>query len=122
MDYGVELILDIHDCEKGFHVMSNLDKFIRQVAPLMNAKVFKTMEWTIEECPASWYDLPHLDGNSLTAFISTSAITVHAIKQLKKTFINCFTCSTDFDVDEAVFLAWDIFGGKVVSKTVLVRK
>lgn len=121
MSYGKELILDMHEC--------NIDKFTRQyieeyLIELCN-KIDMNREdlhwWDYEDDIEGYINAPsHLRGVSCVQFISTSSITIHALDDLKKAFINIFSCK-EFDVDIVIEYTSAFFKGYVSNYKVVDR-
>ena len=90
--YGIELIIDLHDC--------NLESLVNKG---------KLTEFFVTLCekidmqrhgePLFWEDysdIPHLNGVSAMQFIETSTIVCHPLPILKSVYINIFSCK-EFD-------------------------
>lgn len=120
-DYGKEVILDLHNCNPDTFDLSSLRRFCFKIAPLMEAEIFKFCEWSINECPPQWREEAHLNGNSVVAFISTSSITIHALTDLRKVFVNAFTCSQNLSSEDIKNMAEEHFGGTTVQQHTFTR-
>lgn len=120
--YGKELILDIHDCD--------VSKFNRKDIRIYLAELCDNII-DMERADLHWWDYedqeehddapPHLKGTSCVQFIMTSTITIHSLEDLKKVFINIFTCK-DFDENKAALFTARFFNGKVVTMESVIRK
>lgn len=64
---------------------------------------------------------PHLKGTSVVQFIQTSTIVIHTLDDLRTAHINIFSCK-DFNTDDAADFTAGYFGGKIVTKKVVIRK
>ena len=115
--YGKELILDLHNC--------NSEKFNRKDI----AQYFKVLcdeKINMERCDLHWWDYEdeeqevydnapaHLKGTSAVQFIQTSDIVIHTLDDLKRVYVNIFSCK-DFDSDIAREFTEETFEGKTVN-------
>jgi len=114
MNYGKELILDLHDCNPDKFTRHHINKFFKSLC--------KEIDMT--PCKLCWWDFngykedfdtapPHLKGISAVQFISTSNITIHALHDLKAVYLNIFSCK-DFDSLTAMIFCEEFFEGKEV--------
>ncbi len=119
--YGVELILDLHDCDVSTFNRSSLKNYFVELCELIDMQRCELHFWddlhTLEEEKQT---SPHTTGTSAIQFILTSNITIHTLDILKKVFINIFTCK-DFSTSEAEKFTVEWFGGKVVNSVVVNR-
>jgi len=120
--YGKELILDIHDCD--------ISKFNRDAINYYLVVLCSKIDMDMEDCYFWDYedDLkekekapPYLKGTSCVQFISTSTIVIHTLDDLKKVFINIFSCK-DFDTKSIRHLTESFFGGKVYNSQEIIRE
>ena len=115
--YGKELILDLHNC--------NSEKFNRKDI----AQYFKILcdeKINMERCDLHWWDYEdeeqevydnapaHLKGTSAVQFIQTSDIVIHTLDDLKRVYVNIFSCK-DFDSVVAREFTEETFEGKTVN-------
>jgi len=121
--YGKELILDIHNCDVSKFNRIDIEKYI---AILCCSKVIDMQRedlhwWDYEEDPEGYKEAPsHLKGVSCVQFIRTSTITIHSLVDLKKIFVNIFSCK-DYDAEMATVFTEKYFGGKVETYEVIAR-
>ena len=120
-NYGMELVLDLHDCDVSKFTKYEIDVFFRGLAAVTDMELCKRYWWTMDDCPDEWKELPHLNGISAVQFISTSNFTLHVLTDLKAAYLNIFTCK-DFDTDAAESYAKNFFDGTVANSQVIVRK
>ena len=118
--YGKELILDLHGCSTPFDRKS-IKKYLTELCD----KIDMTMEdlhfWDYDGDPDGYKNAPpHLKGISVVQFIRTSSIVLHTLDDLKKVFINVFSCK-DFDELEVETFTRNYFGGEVVNRFVVER-
>ena len=94
--YGMELILDIHDCDISKFTRKNLDSFFYGLC--------KLSKMTPVGKPKYWHEtsnIPHLRGYSGVQFIKTSDIIIHTLDITRDAYINFFSCK-DFDVPKVI--------------------
>lgn len=120
--YGKELILDIHNCDVSKFNRADIEIYI---ATLCDKVIGMEREdlywWDYEDDPEGYKEAPsHLKGTSCVQFISTSTITIHSLVDLKKIFINIFSCK-DFDPEMTAAFTEKYFGGKVETYEVIMR-
>ena len=119
--YGKELILDIHNCENLPCTRSSLDKFFTELCELIDMDKEDLFFWDYEGEEEAYAEAPpHLKGTSAVQFIKTSNITIHTLDEMKRVYLNVFSCK-DFDPRVVVMFALERFGGEVVSETVVER-
>jgi S-adenosylmethionine decarboxylase len=121
MNYGKELILDLHGCNAAKFNRKDIKKFFVELCRIIDMK----------RCKISWWDdvgvepqyqqaLPHTKGTSAIQFILTSNITIHTLDMLKNVYINIFSCK-DFDSDKAGSFARNYFNGIVAQSLTIDR-
>lgn len=119
--YGKELILDLHECDPTTFTRKSLKKYFKKLCILINMKRCTMHFWDYKGYPDEYKIAPsHLKGTSAIQFISTSDIRVHTLDELKRVYLNIFTCK-DFDPNDVVKFSVDWFKGKVVQKEVYNR-
>lgn len=120
--YGKELILDIHNCDVSKFNRTDIAIYI---ATLCDKVIDMEREdlhwWDYEDDPEGYKEAPsHLKGVSCVQFIKTSTIIIHSLVDLKKIFINVFSCK-NFDAEMATVFSEKYFGGKVETYGVIMR-
>ncbi len=121
-DYGKELILDLHDCDVGKFYRSDLRRYFKELCKLIDMKRCKLYFWDDVGVPKKERQtLPHTIGTSAVQFILTSNITIHTLDILGKVYINIFSCK-EFDDLKAAYFTENFFGGRVVTRKVVIRK
>jgi len=120
--YGKELILDIHNCDVSKFNRTDIEKYIRILCGgVIDMEREDLYWWDYEDDPEGYKEAPsHLKGTSCVQFIKTSTITIHSLVDLKKIFINIFSCK-DFDAEIATVFTEKYFGGKVETYEVITR-
>lgn len=119
--YGEELILDLHDCSLEKPSRADITQFMQELCDLIKMQREDLHIWDYEGKPEA-YEVapPHLKGTSAVQFIQTSNITIHVLDELKKVFLNIFSCKT-FDPALVTSFAMSFFGGRVAGKTYIKR-
>ena len=120
--YGKELILDIHDCDAKLFNRKDLTKFLVRLCDLIDMEREDLYFWDYEECEEEKQKAPpHLRGTSAVQFIRTSDIVIHTLDDLKKVFLNIFSCKDFSDVEASQFCEkW--LKGRISKKTVIIRE
>ncbi len=99
--YGVELILDLHECNPDKFTREHLDEFFTQLCALIKMKKCEVHFWDDVGVPEEDQQTePHTKGTSAVCFILTSTIVVHTLDLLKAVYVNIFSCK-DFDPEVA---------------------
>lgn len=120
-NYGQELILDIHNVPKGMIHKKHIRKFAEKLADEIGMKRGPIYLWGEEKELGTHPDNPKIDGISCVQFVYTSSITIHAIDELDKVFVNIFSCK-EFDAEKAKQFVLENFKGEVVEEHNIVRK
>jgi S-adenosylmethionine/arginine decarboxylase-like enzyme len=122
-DYGKELILDIHNCDVSkFNRKDIEDYLIELCGDVIDMEREDLHWWDYEDDLNGYKEAPsHLKGTSCAQFILTSTIIIHSLDDLKKIFINIFSCK-DFDTEMAAGFTEKYFGGKVETYEVITRQ
>lgn len=113
--YGMELILDLHEC--------NTDRFKKKYLDQFFSELVKISDMTPIGRPYYWKapkGEPHLEGYSGVLFIMTSEIIIHTLDLTGDIYINFFSCK-DFDVNEVLQYIVNHFESKFYHYTVMWR-
>ena len=115
--FGVELILDLHDCDpKIIRSSQKLRSYTVQLCKLLKMKRYgKTL------IPHFGHANPLTSGYSLLQFIETSSITGHFSELTNTAYLNIFSCK-EFDTQKAGEFTLGFFKAKSLHNRVLVRK
>lgn len=116
MSYGMELILDLHNCDPDTFTRNSLDGYFENLCKAIKMVKCERYFWDDVNVPLDERQTsPHTQGTSAVQFILTSNITIHTLDQLKKVFVNIFSCK-EFDIKIAsnITAAW--FDGDIVNK------
>ena len=119
--YGVELILDLHDCDPATFTRDSLDTFFTQLCERIDMEKCVVHFWDDVGVPEDEQQTsPHTKGTSAVCFILTSSIVVHTLDLMKAVYLNIFSCK-DFDPDAAEEFAKVWFGGQTAKRTFVSR-
>ena len=120
--YGKELILDIHNCDVSKFNRIDIENYLIELCDnIIDMEREDSYWWDYEDDPDGYKEAPsHLKGTSCVQFIMTSTITIHSLVDLKKIFVNIFSCK-DYDAEMATVFTEKYFGGKVETYEVIAR-
>lgn len=108
--YGMELVMDLHDCDHTLFTREGLTTFFAELCRRIDMEREALHFWDYENYPGYKEEAPpHLKGISAVQFIKTSSIVVHALDDLRRVYINVFSCR-EFCVPDAVAYATEYFG------------
>lgn len=114
--YGMELIIDLHDCDlTGIVNKEKLTEFFVVLCEKIDMKRHGE--------PLFWEDFsstPHLHGVSAMQFIETSTIVCHPLPMLNSVYINIFSCK-DFNSKVALKFCAEFWRAKKEVHTVINR-
>lgn len=120
--YGRELILDLHDCDSETFNRGSIRKYFKDLCKLIDMKRCDVHFWDDRGVPEKYRQvLPHTKGTSAVQFIVTSNIVIHTLEIPRNVYINIFSCK-NFDDDDAAYFTMKFFGGKIVTRRLVVRK
>ncbi len=116
MNYGKELILDLHDCDITKFTKESITAFFIGLCFLIDMDAEDLHFWeSTEEEPD-----PKTTGISAIQFIITSNITIHALPLMKCLYLNLFSCK-EFDTHTAIVFTQEWFRGLIASTTTVPR-
>ncbi len=120
--YGVELILDLHDCDPATFTRDSLDAFFTQLCECIDMEKCAVHFWDDVGVPEEdQQTLPHTKGTSAVCFILTSSIVIHTLDLMKAAYVNIFSCK-EFDTDEAAKFTAKWFSSTNWTANVVVRR
>lgn len=120
-NYGKELILDLHECNPEKFTRNRLRQFFQQLCNKIDMEACKIAWWDYKGYPEEYKTAPiHLKGTSAIQFISTSNITIHTLDEMKRVYLNVFSCK-EFSSVEAINFCQSYFGGIVVNHQTIDR-
>jgi S-adenosylmethionine/arginine decarboxylase-like enzyme len=122
-DYGQELILDIHDADPHTFSRNDIANYMKHLCDnVLHMEREDLHFWDYEDEPKlKAKQPPHLKGISAVQFIKTSNITIHTLDDLKKVFVNIFSCKA-FNPDTAEKFTVEYFRGKTAQRVHTIRK
>lgn len=113
--YGKELIIDLHDCDVSRFNREDIALYIEILCEKIDMQREDLYFWDYEDdLEGKAIAPPHLKGTSCVQFISTSTVVVHTLDDLKKVFINIFSCK-DFDSSVLRRVTMKFFSGVIVN-------
>ncbi len=119
--YGVELILDLHDCDARTFTRDSITAYFERLCELIDMKREALHFWDDIGVPEEDRQTsPHTQGTSAVQFILTSSIVIHTLDQLGAVYVNMFSCK-DFDPKVAEKFTIDWFGARECSARFIDR-
>lgn len=119
--YGKELILDLHDCEAVPFTRNQIRVYLKKLCEIIEMIPEDMHIWDYDPDSNAYHNAPsHLKGISAIQFITTSSIVIHTLDDLKKVYINVFSCKSFNSEDVRAFSEF-VFDGKVVQFTEIDR-
>jgi S-adenosylmethionine/arginine decarboxylase-like enzyme len=113
--YGLELLLDLKDCDLSDLNQKRLTAYFIQLCDLIGMKRHGE--------PVFWEDhsgIPHLHGLSAIQFIETSNVVCHALPLLRAVYLNIFSCKA-FDAETAKKFSVEFWKAESAVFTVVTR-
>lgn len=121
MSYGKELIIDMQECNTNKFNRQGIKEYLIELCKKIDMKREKLYWWDYEDDIEAYDNAPaHLKGTSCVQFISTSNITIHTLDDLRKVFINIFSCKDFHDLAVMMYSA-DFFRGHICNYAVVDR-
>lgn len=119
--YGLELILDMHDCDPSSFTRKNIEKYLKELCEAIDMKRCELYWWDDHGVPPEEQQTePHLKGTTAIQFISTSNITIHTLDLMKRVYLNIFSCK-DFDPNVPKKISEKWFNGKIINSQIVKR-
>jgi len=120
--YGLELVLDLHDCDANMFNRRSIRKFVKELCELIDMEPCALHFWDDVGVPEKERQTkPKTKGTSAVQFILTSTIVINTLDLLGVAFVNIFSCKA-FDTDEAAKFTARWFGSADFTATVLTRR
>ncbi len=117
--YGQECILDIHD--SILFDRQGIEDLCVGLCDMLGMVREDLHFWDYDGDPVGYQNAPsHLKGTSAVQFLRTSNITIHALDELKRLYLNVFSCKP-FDASAICDFVRRWTGGRVVNFTVVTR-
>ena len=119
--YGIELVLDLHNCDVKKFTRSSISMYFERLCVLIDMQREDLHFWDDEGLSEEDKQTsPHTQGTSAVQFILTSSIVIHTLDQLRAVYINIFSCKVyEPYVAEKFSVEW--FDAKACSARVLDR-
>ena len=112
--YGMEMFLDLHDCNVRQFTRERIEQFFIELCDLIDMERQELFWWDDHGVPVEEQQTePHLKGTSAVQFITTSNIVIHTLDILKRVYLNVFSCK-QFSAAKVVLFARKYFDGTVV--------
>jgi len=119
--YGIELILDLHDCDVSTFNRESIQQYFDELCKVIDMTQCDMHFWDDLNTPEDEKQTSdHTTGTSAIQFILTSNITIHTLDKLGKVFINIFSCK-HFASARAAEFSRQWFKGTVVNQTTIDR-
>ena len=119
--YGLELILDLHDCDASQFTRASIEKFFSELCELIDMERCDLYFWDDFGVPNEDQQTdPKTKGTSAVQFILTSTIVIHTLDLAKAVYVNIFSCK-EFDTDEAAQFTANWFYSKNWTAQVVTR-
>ena len=120
-DYGMELVLDLHDCDADTFTREAIETYFSGLCELIDMEPCELHFWDDRGVPeAECQTDPKTKGTSAVQFILTSSIVIHTLDLLRAVYLNIFSCK-HFDADAASTFSAQAFGSKKWNARVLRR-
>jgi len=121
-NYGMELILDLHECDSSTFTRESIKGFCIELCDLINMERCDLHFWDDMFVPENEKQThPKTKGTSAIQFIITSSIVIHALDLLNAVYVNIFSCK-DFDALEAAEFTAKWFESKEFTTIVVAKK
>ena len=120
--YGLELILDLHECDDTKFTRNEIEAFCEELCRLIDMERCDLHFWDDVEVPTEEQQTdPKTKGTSAVQFILKSTIVIHTLDLMKSAYVNIFSCE-QFDTDKAAKFTAKWFGSADWTPTVVVRR
>ena len=119
--YGVELILDLHECDKSRFTRGFIETFFSEVCNVIKMDRCALHFWDDAGVPEEEQQKdPKTKGTSAVQFILTSTIVIHTLDLMNAAYVNIFSCK-EFDTEGAAKFTAKWFGSEDWTANVVVR-
>ncbi len=117
--YGMEYILDVHNCT--LRTRAAIEQFCIALCRVLKMQREDLVFWDYADKPEEYEKAPsHLKGTSAVQFIRTSNITIHALDELRRVYLNIFSCKP-FDTTRVRKFIQRRLGGTIVNAIIVTR-
>jgi S-adenosylmethionine/arginine decarboxylase-like enzyme len=118
--YGQEVIIDVHGC-RAIYTRDSIERFCAGLCELLDMQREDLFFWDYDGQPEEYAKAPaHLKGTSAVQFIRTSNITIHALDDLHRVYVNVFSCKP-FDAAKVRRIVRQWTHGTIVNFTEVTR-
>lgn len=120
--YGLELILDLRQCDPRTFTRQSIGRFFRELCQLIDMERCDLYFWDdvgVDE--GEQQTSPKTKGTSAVQFILTSTIVLHSLDLLETVFVNVFSCK-EFNTDEAARFSAKWFRSNDWESSVVIRR
>lgn len=118
--YGIELILDLHNCSTSNMTRDGIKIFLEELCELINMEKEDLHFWDFDDPEEYEKQPPHLKGISAVQFITTSDIVIHTLDEMRRVYVNVFSCK-EYDTNMVQEFTARYFDGEIMSSTVVER-
>jgi S-adenosylmethionine/arginine decarboxylase-like enzyme len=120
-NYGIELILDLHNCDSSTFNRKSIRKYFKLLCEKIDMQAEKICWWDDHGLPKDLCQTEsHTKGTTAVQFILTSNITIHTLDILKNAYINVFSCK-EYDAKIVEEFSKEWFKGEIVKSTLIER-
>ena len=120
--YGVELIVDLHECDSTRFTRDSIRGFFCELCKLIDMEQCDLYFWDDVDVPAAERQTDaKTRGTSAVQFILTSTIVVHTLDLMNAVYVNVFSCKA-FHTDDAARFTARWFESRDWRSTVVVRR
>ena len=120
-NYGQELILDVHGVDVSRIHSRSIKAYAKGLCNAIGMVKGPIYTWGAEKELGEYPSKPKFDGISCVQFLHSSSITIHALDEIGKVFVNIFSCN-NFSSEKAKKFTLEHFGGNIVSQHNIIRK
>jgi S-adenosylmethionine/arginine decarboxylase-like enzyme len=121
MNYGRELIIDLHSCDVSTFTRKSIKKYFVELCDLIDMRREDLHFWDDEGVPEKYKQKEnHTSGISAIQFILTSNITIHTLDKMENVYVNIFSCKP-FNANAALKFTKEWFKGTVKQHKVIER-
>ena len=121
IDYGKEIILDLHHCNAEKFTRLSIGTFFAELCELIDMEACELHFWDdLHTAEAEKQTEPHLVGTSAIQFITTSNVTIHTLDIMERVYINLFSCK-GFDSNLVAKFSKNWFEGEIVNQQTVRR-
>lgn len=120
--YGLELIIDLHECDEARFNRQSIARFCAELCDLIDMEPCDLHFWDDLGVPEEEQQTnPKTKGTSAVQFILSSTIVIHTLELMRAAYVNIFSCK-EFDTDEAERFTATWFGSRDWTATMVNRR